>query len=190
MRAPSNSTFFKEKIMKTRKVETKVVVLVMAVVGLLAFSLFAAAGGLEKNMPPSPMGRPFDRIHDAIASHHAEREGYCRTFVLPEDSNQVVFTVPDGKRFVLLKLYSIGTVGWHGGVYSWILTVDDSLFLVGDSADFDFDVLNLTIVWGALPFHASREFPSRCAVVNAGETLKITGSGGRLTIIGYFYDVQ
>ncbi|MHC4543381.1 MAG: hypothetical protein ACYSYL_02480 [Planctomycetota bacterium] len=79
--------------MKTRKVETKVVVLVSAVVGLLAFSLFAVAGGLENNGPPSSMGRPFDRIHDAITSQNAEREGYCRTFVLPADSNQVIFTV-------------------------------------------------------------------------------------------------
>jgi len=173
--------------MKTRKVEPKVVVLVVAVVGLLAFSLFAAAGGLEKNMPPSPMGRPFDRIHDAIKSQNAEREGYCRTFVLPEDSNQVVFTVPDGKRFVLLRLYSTINVS-----YGWDLTVDDSLFLVGSVDDFPRDLSDATnlMIWSNLPMKASREFPSRCAVINAGETLKITGTGGRLTIIGYFYDVQ
>lgn len=172
--------------MKTRKVETKVVVLVSAVVGLLAFSLFAVAGGLENNGPPSPVGRPFDRIHDAIASHHAEREGYCRTFELPADSNQVIFTVPDGKRFVLLKLYSAGDISKDS--YGWNLTVDDSLFLVGTCGDFE-GAIDL-IVWGSLPLNASRDFPDRCAVVYAGETLTITGSGGTLTIIGYFYDVQ
>lgn len=172
--------------MKTRKVETKVVVLVVAVVGLLAFSLFAAAGGLENNGQTSPMGRPFDRIHDAITSQNAERDGYCRTFVLPADSNQVIFTVPDGKRFVLLKLYSTG----NSDSYGWNLTVDDSLFLLGGSADFDFDALREALIWGSLPMNASRDFPSRCAVIYAGETLTITGIGGELTIIGYFYDVQ
>lgn len=175
--------------MKTRKVETKVIVLVSAVVGLLAFSLFAAAGGLENNGPPSPMGRPFDRIHDAITSQNAEREGYCRTFILPADSNQVIFTVPDGKRFVLLKLYSTGV----GNSYGWNLTVDDSLFLVGSTIDFPSDLNDATtfMIWGSsLPMNASRDFPSRCAVVYAGETLTVAGSGGTLTIIGYFYDVQ
>ncbi|MGB2806258.1 MAG: hypothetical protein WBC22_00850 [Sedimentisphaerales bacterium] len=174
--------------MKTRKVETKVVVLVVAV-GLLAFSLFAAAGGLENNGPTSPMGRPFDRIHDAITSQNAERDGYCRTFVLPADSNQVIFTVPDGKRFVLLKLYTTGSAGYSSS-YGWNLTVDDSLFLVGRNADFDFDALRDTRIWGPLPMNASRDFPSRCAVINAGETLTIAGSEGTLTIIGYFHDVQ
>jgi len=175
--------------MKTRKVETKVVVLVVAVVGLLAFSLFAAAGGLENNGPTSPMGRPFDRIHDAITSQNAERDGYCRTFVLPADSNQVIFTVPDGKRFVLLKLYTSGYAGWMSS-YGWNLTVDDSLFLLGGSADFDFEAIRDAIVWGSLPMNVSRDFPSRCAVINAGETLTIAGSEGTLTIIGYFHDVQ
>ncbi len=176
--------------MKTRKVETKVAVLVVAVVGLLAFSLFAAAGGLENNGPTSPMGRPFDRIHDAITSQNAERDGYCRTFVLPADSNQVIFTVPDGKRFVLLKLYS---TGFDVSSYSWNLTVDDSLFLVGGIGDFPSSVGDSStgMVWGySFPMNASRDFPSRCAVVYAGETLKITGDRANLTIIGYFYDVQ
>ncbi|MHC4543380.1 MAG: hypothetical protein ACYTDW_01050 [Planctomycetota bacterium] len=175
--------------MKTRKVETKVAVLVLAVVGLLAFSLFAAAGGLENNGPPSPVGRPFDRIHDAIASHHAERDGYCRTFSLPADSNQVIFTVPDGKRFVLLNLYS--TNMWNS--YGWNLTVDDSLFLVGSIGDFpsNFGDSSAGMIWTYdLPMNASRDFPSRCAVINTGETLTVTGSGGTLTIIGYFHDVQ
>ena len=175
--------------MKTRKVETKVAVLVSAVVGLLAFSLFAVAGGLENNGPTSQMGRPFDRIHDAITSQNAEREGYCRTFVLPADSNQVIFTVPDGKRFVLLKLYTTGSAG-SSSSYGWNLTVDDGLFLYGSIADFDFEAIRETIVWGPLPVNASRDFPSRCAVVYAGETLTVAGSGGEVTIIGYFYDVQ
>lgn len=169
--------------MKTQKVETKVVVLVSAVVGLLAFSLFAAAGGLENNGPPSPMGRPFDRIHDAITSQNAEREGYCRTFVLPADSNQVIFTVPDGKRFVLLKLYAYET--------DWNLTVDDSLFIDGSIIDFRSRNLGIHLVYG-FPIVGDRDFPSRCAVVYAGETL--SASSGyktvKLTIIGYFYDVQ
>jgi len=174
--------------MKTQKVETKVVVLVSAVVGLLAFSLFAAAGGLENNGPPSPMGRPFDRIHDAITSQNAEREGYCRSFVVPADSNQVIFTVPDGKRFVLLKLY------YTGGVLQmdWNLTVDDSLFIDGGIVDFNGEIVNYHLIWG-FPLAGKRDFPSQCAVVYAGETLSAVesaGSGAKLTIIGYFYDVQ
>lgn len=175
--------------METRKVEAKVVVLVVAVVGLLAFSLFAAAGGLENNGPPSPMGRPFDRIHDAITYQNAEREGYCRTFILPADSNQVIFTVPDGKRFVLLKLYSTSV----GDLYYWNLTVDDSLFLHGSISDFPSDLGDATtfMIWGySFRLNATRDFPSRSAVIYAGETLTVAGSGGTLNIIGYFYDVQ
>lgn len=173
--------------MKTRRVETKVVVLVSAVVGLLAFSLFAAAGGLENNGPPSPVGRPFDRIHDAITSQNAEREGYCRTFVVPADSNQVIFTVPDGKRFVLLKLYYTGS--WQQ--MDWNLTVDDSLFINGGIVEFNANIVDVHLVWG-FPIAGERDFPSRCAVVYAGETLSASSGSGtaKLTIIGYFYDVQ
>ncbi|MHC4641628.1 MAG: hypothetical protein ACYS32_08285 [Planctomycetota bacterium] len=180
--------------MKTRKVETKVAVLVLAVVGLLAFSLFAAAGGLENNGPPSPMGRPFALVHDTITSNLLERQGYCRTFVVPADTNQVIFTVPDGKRFVLLRLYVAPDYWlWHPMFENWNLTVDDELFINNR--------INRIEINGDPAFPAGvsdnykyvHDFPDRCAVVNDGETLTATNNGEEefsSTIIGYFYDVQ
>jgi len=172
--------------METRKVETKVAVLVLAVAALLVFSLFAVAGNFGPPEPRSPMMTALDQIHDTITSHLSERQGYCRAFVLSADSNQVIFTVPEGKCFVLLSLLR---GAWGVGCpwpepceppLNWNLTVDDDLF-INDSASFLVTENE----------RVTLNFPDRCAVVNAGETLRATGNNGlSLTIVGYFYDVQ
>ena len=172
--------------METRKVETKVVVLVLAVAALLAFSLFAVAGNFGPPQPRSPMMKALDQIHDTITSHLSERQGYCRAFVLSADSNQVIFTVPEGKCFVLLSLLRgawISVNPWPlpaTGPLDWYLTVNDDLFINESDSEYVMEHERATL-----------NFPDRCAVVNAGETLRATGNNGlSLTIVGYFYDVQ
>lgn len=181
--------------METPKVETKVSLLVLALAALFVFSMFAGAGNFGPPQPRPTMGRPFDRIHDAITSQNAEREGYCRTFVLPADSNQTIFTVPEGKRFVLLRLNSGADQPffWHPMIESWNLTVDDELFLSDKIKHVE---TNPWQVNGYDIYKHVVDFPDRLVVVNAGETLGVTNTNTEesvkvsITIIGYFYDVK
>ena len=60
-----------------------------------------------------------------------QRDGYSRSFVV--DANSVLFTVPEGKRYVLLRLYA--RVGDYEEPFNewmesyWTLTVDGDMFL-------------------------------------------------------------
>jgi len=166
--------------METKKAKTTVVVGLLALAGLVVFSLTAGGGNLEPSAPPGPTMKTLDEVYNAATSHISEREGYCKTHIVAVDSNETIFTVPTGKQFVLLSLSSGYDSVWH-------LTVNDNLFI--DASIARQAMVEPVYVWW-------RDFPDRCVVVNAGETLKAWNESGGLgnvlymTFIGYFHDVQ
>ena len=107
-----------------------------------------------------------------------EREAYLQNFNVPGNSITTCFTVPTGKRFVLRKM-GYDEIGHWDNPY-WYLTVNDNVFL--------------TPVWFDREFLWVTDFPDRCVVVNAGETLKIVNRHLSYTIeialLGYFYEVE
>ncbi len=106
-----------------------------------------------------------------------EREGYCKVLEIPNNQILPVFTVPEGKRFVLLQLNA-------------------------DYSIFNLQVNGTDFVYGELIMHYSNysiklnhDFPDRCVIVNSGETLSVATFPSstmllKLNIIGYFYDCK
>lgn len=117
-----------------------------------------------------------------------EREGYCKPFVVPPDSNVTIMTVTDGNNFVLLKLHGIldnipSTLGWSLEVDGNPL-FDDYFNLVGSRPGSASAYTSI--------YDTTHEFPDRCVVVKCGQTLKAVNSHSsdslHITVIGYFYD--
>ncbi|MHC4132477.1 MAG: hypothetical protein ACYSSP_10575 [Planctomycetota bacterium] len=125
----------------------------------------------------------------SVALAVEEREGYCKPFVVPADSNVTIFTVPDGNNFVLLKLHASHES--KGYEFGWSLNVDgnplfdDYFNTIGTHPKGD------TGLYQAI-HQTMHDFPDRCVVVKCGETLKAVNLSGShpltITIIGYFYD--
>jgi hypothetical protein len=103
-------------------------------------------------------------------------EGYCGDLELVADSNQVVFTVPLGRQFVLRKLYVYHKTSQV--THLWQLTADDAVLVPGSIAAFGQGV---------------HDFPDNCVIVNAGETLKAVNDWSYVfhaTIIGYLRNAE
>ncbi len=163
--------------MRTKENRIKVVVSVLALAGLLGILTLATAGNLEPSGPPASTMKTLDEIYDAVivaSSGISEREGYLQHVELSPGGSYTFFTVPTGKRFVLLKLYLYGpdmSLTSTGG-----LSIDGSYFPYQSDAQYQ-----------------PVDFPDRCVVVNAGETLMVSNPyiySYPATILGYFYDVE
>lgn len=169
--------------MGTKQRRTNVVVGVLAVAGLLWVFSMAGAGNLEPSAPPAPTMKSLDEIYNAGTSHLSEREGYCQSFNVPHPGTTTLLTVPPSKRLVLLRLYLPSKD-------QILLTVNDSLFI--DSASISYAVYDLYHDGGS-GYSYIHDFPDRCVVVNAG-TLRAVGTAtsgiSKITLVGYFYDVQ
>ena len=173
--------------MKKKNVNTNLVVFLLVMVGLLGYVLLAQAGNLQPSAAPTPTMKTLQEIYDAASGGINEREGFCQYFETPGDSNEVILTVPEGQRFVLLKLYCLCDIG-----EDWSLTVDGSLLINGKSI---IEVGYQTHNVDGIIYKFMHDFPDRCVVVNAGQTLEVVNSHpnpsfkSKTTIIGYYYDV-
>jgi hypothetical protein len=152
--------------------------------------IFGDAANWDPPGPPAPTMTSLEGIYAAVStasSGIAEREGFCQYFEVPKNSTVEILTVPAGKRFVLLKLHFTGPYLSH--YTTWHLTVDDSLFIAG--------IINEVVRTTETSYSPVHDFPDRCVVVNAGQTLRAVNewdAGGpdipyKVHVIGYFCDV-
>jgi hypothetical protein len=161
--------------MHTKERTKTVAVSLGTLAGVLVFSLLATAGNLDPNGPPAPTMRTLDEIYEAVLTNSSgvsQREAYFQSVDIPGNSTHTFFTVPAGKRFVLLKVCMMTYLE---------LLVNDSKFIGSDYFGRDSENGD-----------TFEDFPDRCVIVNAGQTLKARNYGvalHRMTIIGYFYDV-
>ena len=167
--------------METKDKRTKIAAGVLALAGLLSLLTLSTAGNLEPNAPPGPTMKTLDEIYDAVIGV-SQREGYIGHFALPAKSNVVCFIVQAGKQFVLLNLtFRYDSSASRRKAY---LTVNGN-FLTGYPY-----LRSYTDPTNMIQSYA--DFPDRCVVVNAGETLKVVNdesSALKVMIVGYFHDV-
>jgi hypothetical protein len=170
--------FLKGEEMKNKR--TKIVIGILASAGLLWILSLATAGNLEPGGPPAPTMKTLNEIYDAVIGA-SQREGYIGHFDVPGTSNMVCFMVPAGKKFVLLNLTFRYSNTSKKIAY---ITVNDN-FLTGYPY-----LRSYTDPSGLIQTYA--DFPDRCVVVNAGETLKVINdesSSLKAMIVGYYHDV-
>jgi hypothetical protein len=168
--------------------------LAIAVLCVLLFSAFSnmisRAGDPIPPEPPGPTMHTLEEIYDASISDSSgvsQREGFHKFITLAEDSVEELLTVEPGKRLVLLKLYApLQTAD----AYQWRLTVNDIEFIDGTITKYGGEYSSGG--W-TNTYKYEHNFPDRCVVVDAGETLKVVNyhptNALWMTLIGYYYDV-
>ena len=133
-------------------------------------------------------------------NNEEQRDGYSQTFVI--EANSSLIEVPEGKCYVLLRLYSriIEYVPSDPNVYYdfpygesvWTLTIDGEMFL-NEFGLYDPLTLGDLIRYTSGTGIRIGDFPDRCVMVRGGETLGITKHEDieklSMTLIGYFCDM-
>ncbi|MHC4782727.1 MAG: hypothetical protein ACYSOL_07565 [Planctomycetota bacterium] len=171
--------------MKNSKVQFVLVAGLLMVIGVWLF-------------PSMSEGKPKD---SPWQSPENEREGYSRSFVV--DANSVLFTVPEGRCYVLTRLYARMVDNespnwWDIDEYYdrslsfWTLTIDGEMFLDEFSIAHPYIYMSPNT---SMTIHGllKEDFPEKCIVVNSGQTLGITKHDAvdkvGLTLVGYFCDM-
>ncbi|MDD5063184.1 MAG: hypothetical protein PHQ35_00285 [Phycisphaerae bacterium] len=166
--------------MEMKDKRTKVVVCVLALAVLSGILTLATAGNLEPDAPPAPTMKTLNEIYDAV-SGVSQREGCLQQVNVDASSTYTLFTVPTGKRFVLLNL----TFRYDSSKRRAYLTVNDN-FLTG----YPYVRSYTESITNYMQSYA--DFPDRCVVVNAGETLKVVNEESatlKAMIVGYYYNI-
>ena len=166
--------------MAKKNVNTNLVVVLLVLVGLLGYALFAQAGNLEPSAAPAPTMKTLQEVYDAASGGINEREGFI--VQLTESSEPNVLTVPAGKEFVIMQILT------RGPDRTWNLKIDDNLFLNQDIFGLKQKVSTYSSYFEGT---YNITFPDRCVTVEQSQTLSFeTTSSPSITILGYYYDVQ
>lgn len=159
--------------MKSTQTKTLLVTGLVAVLSLWLLPMLAG-GKVEISSSPRPMIEHCGAGDSMKGWRIWKREGYTQSFIVDSEENQTLLTVPEGERFVLLRLYIQQDYDSPHNVWiPWKLTVDDRLWLYASNM-----------------FYPISDFPEGCVVVNGGETLKVIRGKEEdilaITLIGYF----
>ena len=162
--------------MKNPRVQFVIVTMALICVGVLLISSMTQA---------EPKGIPWQDKGE-------QREGYSRSFVV--DGNSILLEVPEGKCYVLLRLYARYVDyepphfdNWGEGEddSAWSLTIDGELFF--NEFILDDTTANTCCI-------VREDFPDKCVVVSGGETLWIIKHENveqvQMSLIGYFRDMR
>lgn len=171
--------------METKDKRTKIAAGVLALAGLLSLLTLSTAGNLEPNASPGPTMKTLNEIYDAViagSSGVSERQGYWQDVNVGALSSYNFFTVPTGKQFVLLKVTMRGNATQPNSFNAYLTDGNFSMSSRGMRYYADKDYFGFCY----------EDFPDRCVVVNAGNTLRIINKDSfleKVKIVGYFYDV-
>jgi len=121
-------------------------------------------------------------LFNANVSFANDRIPFCKSLTVAREANEVIITVPENERFVLLKLYA------DSPIQNWHLDIDNQVLLAG----------TISVQIGSTYYlHKTyvHDFPDSCVVVPAGKTLtavnkNATGFELKLTLIGYFEEID
>ncbi|MHC4881361.1 MAG: hypothetical protein ACYTFX_09455 [Planctomycetota bacterium] len=176
--------------MKNPKVQFVLVTVLLIAAGLLLIPSLTQA---------TPKGVPAWRVDEP------QRDGYSRSFVV--DANSVLFTVPEGRCYVLVRMYARVSdneppymwefTGGHYDYYRdlsyWTLTIDGQTFLDEVCIAHPY-VYQGNATMSTIDGLMKEDFPDGYVVINGGQTLGITKHEAIdkvcLTLIGYFCDAR
>jgi hypothetical protein len=175
-------------MMKNRKVQI-VMVIVLAILSIWLFPSVAGGQreGISSLQVPANANPRCPKVRHLCCKE--QRQGYSQSFII--DENRPLMEVPEGKCYVLLRLYSRLIAGDIPNPFEtsiWTLTIDEEIFLDELSLSNPFLDASGPQITGIL----KEDFPDKCVVVKGGETLGIIKNEAveklSITLIGYFYD--
>lgn len=108
---------------------------------------------------------------------------FCKSLTVASEAEEVIVTVPQDERFVLLKLYADCDVSRN-----WHLDIDDEVLLAG--------TISFQVQTGNFFYKIYvHDFPDSCVVVPAGKTLTAVNENAmgyelKITFIGYLEQVN
>jgi len=111
-----------------------------------------------------------------------DRIPFCKSLTVAPEANEVIITVPENERFVLLKLYA------DSPIQNWHLDIDNQVLLAGT-------ISFQSLIDGRSYKTYVHDFPDSCVVVPAGKTLTAVNKNAtnyelKLTLIGYFEEID
>lgn len=154
-------------------------VVFLALIALMcSHVIFGDADNWNPPGPPAPTMKSLDAIYNAVESMSpsiSQREGYCRKFSCPSNTETTLLAVPAGRRFVLRKL--------------WVANTGQTWEIFGDPNDCH---IHCTIVYTGDPAETMWDFPDGCVVVEGPNDLTFHSTAPSViwtTVVGYLYDV-
>ncbi|MFH1615977.1 MAG: hypothetical protein ABIG61_12950 [Planctomycetota bacterium] len=175
-------------MMNAKKTNLFLLVVVLALAGLWVYEAFGNANGVkgtQSSMQPKFCGAG----HNCCNPPFCRKDGYAKSFIIENDANTPLFTVPQGERFVLLRMYTNFLTSQSDPPdcldYSyplWQLTIDDESII---------DEISVRGEFGPPGFFRD-DFPDQSVVVKSGQTLGMNKPQPcgkvHLVILGYFCD--
>lgn len=113
-------------------------------------------------------------LFNGNAAFANDRIPFCKSMTVVPEANEVIITVPENERLVLLKLYAdcYDNQDWH-------LDIDNQVLLAGTISNYNVYV---------------HDFPDSCVVVPTGKTFTAVNKSPwwtlKLTLIGYFEKID
>lgn len=182
------------------KMKSKIIVsslIIAAILLLTAPRIVGLDNRIGPVLPTQAIVDALDRLYDAIVGlsespQPPQKEGFCEYFEIPRDSDEALFTVPEGKKFVLRKIYIYHESRDYGSEYTdWVLTVDDSVLFNGTMSVNEAPYIESHIKYKE-KYSFVHDFPDECVVIESGQTLKALNLdlsyafSLHITVIGYF----
>ena len=126
-------------------------------------------------------------LFNGNAAFANDRTPFCKSLTVVPEANEMIITVAENERLVLLKLYAD-----CGENQNWHLDIDNQTLLAGTIS---YSVVASYTNGIAIYKKYVHDFPDSCVVVPAGKTLTAVNKNAgnwklKLTLIGYFEEID